>query len=110
MELTDLASHAASGATGVVSMGWIAKALIQNWIKRQEAKDAANDKKADKTAEAMQSVAVELGKIGVRMEAFDKVADRLAKQAEDVAVLKTEMHTVKHNLNGLGAKLRSHPR
>jgi hypothetical protein len=101
----DLSSdHVASALTGVAggagSIGLVAKYIIQHWIKN-------HDKRADKMGDGMQAVAVELAKVGVKLEALEKVVERVGRRGEDVAVLKSEMKVVRENLNGLGAKFRS---
>jgi hypothetical protein len=96
--------HLMSALAGVVggggTIGMITKVLVQNWIKN-------HDKRNDKVGDGMQAMAIEMAKVSVRLEDFAKVAERVGKQGEDVAVLKTQVGTIKENLNGLGAKLRS---
>lgn len=106
MEMTDAATHLASGGAGVVSMGYIAKVLIQNWIKKQEEKDKIQEQKSDKTAEALTAVAVELAKVGVRMEGLQRSADASTLYGEAIAVLKEQMKDLKKDFNGLGNKVR----
>lgn len=103
MELVDAATHAASAAGGGLGIGFVAKVLIQNWIK-------SHDKRADKTGDAIHAMAVELKGIGTRLDIFEKVVAAVSDQGRHVAVLQTEMKTVRENLNGLGAKIRSIPR
>lgn len=109
VELADAVGHAASAAGGGVTIGWIAKFLIQNWIK-------AHDSRADKIGEALEkvaaklgSIAVELGKVEVRLGALETSAAKAGEFGEKIAILGTRLTTAERNLNGLGQKLRSRP-
>ena len=99
IEMTDAATHLASGGAGVVSMGYIAKVLIQNWIKKKDERD-------DKTAEAFLTVAVELGKIGVRLEGLQRTSDASTRYGEAIAVLREKTEGLEKDFNGLGRKVR----
>lgn len=107
MELTDAATHAASGAGGVLSMGLLAKVLIQRWIKERDKMD--EDVKGVLTAvgEKLTTVAVELGKIGVKLEMLQRSADASAQYGAAIAVLQTRVDDLGKNLNGLGQKVKS---
>ncbi len=100
MEITDAATHAASGAGGVLSMGYIAKILIQNWIRKQ-------DQKSDEVGKAIQGVAVELAKVGVKLEGLQRSAEATNRYGEAIAVLQTKVEDLSRCINGLGQKVRA---
>lgn len=99
MEVADVATHAASGMGGVAFMGYVARLLVVRHLKRRDEKD-------DKTAEALNDVAVELAKIDVRLQTLQKSVDATAKHGEAIAVLQSQMTDVKRDVNNIGCKVR----
>jgi hypothetical protein len=111
MELADLATHGASALGGSVTIGLVAKILIQNWIKskdEQTAKNGADLKEhTDKTGTTLTAVVVELAKIGVRLDGLQRTADASTKYGESIAVLQSKLEDTNRCLNGLGQKVRN---
>lgn len=110
MEVPDILGTAAGGAGGVLTMGVLAKILIQNWIKNQEKHaDQTRDElktTTEKNNQALQDIAVALGQIGVKLENLQRTADMTVKYGEAIAVLQVRTEDFGRNLNGLGQKVK----
>ncbi len=111
METPDIIGTAAGGAGGAVALGALVKWLIQYWIKksdeRAEKTTTTVQVLSDKTADKLEAIMVELGKISVRLEHLQTSADATAELGKALAVVDKRVEGLERGLNGLGAKVRS---
>ncbi len=110
MEAPDLISTAAGGAGGVITMGALAKWLIQNWIKKHEERSekntAAIQSVAERTATALEAIKIEIAKISTKLEMLQAVTESVAQYGQTLAVLKHQSEALGASLNGLGQKVK----
>jgi uncharacterized membrane protein YqiK len=111
METPDILGTAGAGAGGVITMGAIAKWLIQNWIKkhddRAEKQAEAHRGLADVMAQSLEAIRVELGKISVRLEMLQETSSAMVEIGKTVAVMEVRIADFGKCLNGLGQKVRN---
>lgn len=111
MEAPDIVTHATAAVGGSVTMGALAKYLIQNWIKK-------HDERADKTGEALQdlgektataleAIRIELGKISIRLEGLQRSSDATVEYGKTIAVMEVRIADFGRCLNGLGQKVKN---
>lgn len=91
-------------------MGLLAKILITSWIKNHE-KQADKTSEAvlvmgEKTAEALNHIAVELAKFGVKMGQLERAAEVTSEYGKSIAVMEVRLADFGKCLNGLGQKVK----
>jgi hypothetical protein len=96
MELSEIAIPAASAVSGGVTVGWIAKTMIQNWLKKH-----------DDMASSVQTMLIQLTRIEERVNTLQRAEERSKDQAQKLAVIESQLGEFKDDLNGVGRKLRA---
>jgi SMC interacting uncharacterized protein involved in chromosome segregation len=101
MELTEIAGPIASTAVGGITVGGIAKVLIQNWIKR-------NDTNHERWQQAIQQIMIAITRLEENVKALKNMEERHLKQIETAAVLSSQVEKLSRDVNGLGGKFRNY--
>lgn len=91
----DIITPALSAAGGGLTVGWIAKLMIQNWLKKH-----------DDMAANVQSMTIQLTRIEERVSTLQRTEERTHAQDRILAVLQTQLADFKEDLNGVGRKVR----
>lgn len=86
---------AVSAAGGGLTVGWIAKLMIQNWLKKH-----------DDMAASVQTMMIQLTRIEERVSTLQRTEERTHAQDRILAVLQQQMSEFKDDLNGVGRKVR----
>lgn len=95
-ELADIVVPAASAAGGGLTVGWIAKLLIQNWLKKHEAMESS-----------VGTMLIQLTRIEERVSTLQRAEERARDQGRDIAVIQKQIEEFREDLNGVGRKVRS---
>lgn len=95
----DLLTPAVSAVGGGLTVGWIAKLMIQNWIRRNEASH-------DAASKSIQSIQISLTRIEEQTRIMARIEDQVRSQDKSVAVMESQLKKLIEDVNGLGQKLR----
>ncbi len=95
MDLSDIAVPAASAAGGAITTAWLAKVLIQNWLKKHDAMEVL-----------LQTMLVQMTRIEERVSALQRAEERARDQGRDIAVIEKQLEEFRADLNGVGRKVR----
>ncbi len=94
MDVAEIAVPAVSAAGGGLTVVWVAKVMLKNWLKKH-----------DELGLAVQAAVTLLTRIDERVIQLLKTEERTREQDKSIAVLETRIDTVVKDLNGLGSRV-----
>lgn len=95
MGLEEVAVPALSAAGGGLTVGWIAKVMIQRFLKGHD----------DLTAE-VRSMLIQLTRMEEQLKTLQRGEQTIREQDRALAVMAKEIEEFRQDLNGLGRKVR----
>ena len=95
----DLLTPAVSAVGGGLTVGWIAKVMIQNWIRRNEQSHEQNSK-------SIHEIQIALTRIEEQTRGMSRIEDQVRSQDKSVAVMESQLKKLIDDLNAIGQKLR----
>ena len=95
MAIEDIAVPALSAAGGGLTVGWVAKTLITNWLN-----------KLDDMASALQSLIIQTTRIEERVSTLQRTEERTHAQDRILAIVQTKLDELQQDVNGVGRKIR----
>lgn len=100
--MNDVVVPAVSAIGGGVSVGWVAKVLLQNWFKR-------NEENHDKAATQIQSMSIGMTRIEEQLKVLGRIEAASRDQDKVLAVLQARFEKLMDDVNRMGRKLRENP-
>jgi hypothetical protein len=96
MDLSDVAVPAMSAAGGGLTVGWIAKVLIQRLLQSH-----------DNVVNEIRAMVVQLTRVEERVTTLQRTEERTHAQDRILAVMQSQLAEFKDDLNGVGRKVRA---
>lgn len=95
MDIDSVMTPALSAAGGALTTGWIAKTLIQNWLKKH-----------DDMASEVRQMLIQVTRIDEKVSTLQRTEERTHQQDRILAVIQTQLAEFQNDLNGVGRKVR----